>query len=383
MPISTPITPALVRGSDHLETTPRGLRPHRLPEWVHAQVPDGMLGDREAQPSGVRLAMTTKAQRIELVCHPTRPTYRGLTRPRGNVDLVVDGELLASDPLTGGDAVETDLQTGETAIVEGEPHVTRFSGIGARTNRVELWLPHNESIELIELRTDAPIVPAPEDRRRWLHHGSSISQGSNATSPARTWAATAARLGGVELRNLGFGGSALVDPFMARVMRDTPADLISIKLGINVVNADAMRLRSFVPAVHGFLDTVRDGHPTTPLLLVSPIYCGIHEHTPGPGMFDTESLSAGEVRFAAGGDPTDTGTGRLTLSIVRDVLASIAASRDDPHLHHLDGTTLYGEPDSSEHPLPDALHPDTATHELIGVRFAQHAFSEAGRLAEH
>ncbi|HBD21757.1 MAG TPA: lipase, partial [Dietzia sp.] len=112
------------------------------------------------------------------------------------------------------------------------------------------------------------------DRRRWLHHGSSISHGSNATSPARTWPALAARLGGVDLRNLGVGGSALVDPFMARVMRDTPADLISLKLGINVTNSDSMRLRAFIPAVHGFLDTIRDGHPTTPLLLVSPIYCG-------------------------------------------------------------------------------------------------------------
>src|SRR6266704_1813796 len=106
----------------------------------------------------------------------------------------------------------------------------------------------------------------------WLRHGSSISQGSNATTPARTWPAVAARLAGAELRNLGIGGSALADPFTARVMRDAPADLVSVKLGINVVNLDSMRLRSFVPAVHGFLDTIRDGHPTTPLVIISPIF---------------------------------------------------------------------------------------------------------------
>ena len=86
----------------------------------------------------------------------------------------------------------------------------------------------------------------------------------------------------MELVNLGFGGSALLDPFTARAMRDTPADLISVKLGINVVNADVMRLRAFAPAVHGFLDTIREGHPTTPLLVVSPILCPVHEDTPGP-----------------------------------------------------------------------------------------------------
>ena len=53
-------------------------------------------------------------------------------------------------------------------------------------------------------------------------------------------------------------------------MRDTPADLISVKIGINLVNTDLMRLRAFGPAVHGFLDTIREGHPSTPLLVVSP-----------------------------------------------------------------------------------------------------------------
>ena len=57
------------------------------------------------------------------------------------------------------------------------------------------------------------------------------------------------------LINLGLGGSALLDPFTARAMRDTPADLISLKIGINLVNTDLMRPRAFTPAVHGFLDT--------------------------------------------------------------------------------------------------------------------------------
>ncbi|MGW6504384.1 GDSL-type esterase/lipase family protein [Nonomuraea angiospora] len=378
MTISTPLTPALLRGFEYLETTARGLRPHRIPGWVSAQFPEQLLLSMEAQPSGVRIAMITEAQSVTLVTHPTRLAYRGFDRPRGSIDLVVDHRLVASDPLTGGDVIETDLQTGRTVLTEGAPHITRFTGLAAREKLVELWLPHNESSELVELRTDAPAVPATPEGRLWLHHGSSISHGSNATTPARTWPAVAARLGGVELRNLGFGGSALVDPFMARAIRDTPADLISVKLGINVVNMDAMRLRAFVPAVHGFLDTIRDGHPATPLLLISPIYCGIHEDTPGPGTFDPASFGTGRLRFAASGRTGDTEQGRLTLTIIRDALASIVERREDPDLHYLDGTVLYGAADSYAHPLPDALHPDTETHELIGTRFAQHAFSADG-----
>jgi hypothetical protein len=96
------------------------------------------------------------------------------------------------------------------------------------------------------------------------------------------------------------------------VIRDAPADLISVKLGINVVNLDAMRLRAFVPAVNGFLDTIRDGHPDTPLVLISPLFCGIHEDTPGPGAVDPDTLGTDHVTFTAAGRTGDHELGRLT-----------------------------------------------------------------------
>ncbi len=172
----------------------------------------------------------------------------------------------------------------------------------------------------------------------------------------------------MDLINLGFGGSALLDPFTARAMRDTPADLISVKIGINLVNTDVMRLRAFTSAVHGFLDTVREGHPGIPLLVVSPILCPIHEDTPGPSVPDFSGLSSGIVRFLAGGDPAERSAGKLTLTVIRAELARIVAQRaaDDPHLHYLDGRELYGEADVAELPLPDRLHPDAATHRRIG-----------------
>lgn len=377
--ITTPITPTLLHGAAELEQTARGVRPHRLPEWVRTQFPDPQLLMTETQPSGVRLTMATSARTVELICHPTRVDYRGADRPRGSIDLVIDGEPAASEQLGGGDLIEVDLRSGATAFHPGAAHPTVFRDLPEGDKLLEIWLPHNESVELIELRTDEPVRPAEPGGRLWVHHGSSISHGSNAATPTRIWPAVAARSGGVELRNLGLGGSAVVDPFTARVIRDAPADLISVKLGINVVNHDAMRLRAFVPAVHGFLDTIRDGHPTTPLVLISPIFCGIHEDTPGPGAIDPASIGTGQITFMAG-DPG--GTGRLTLRIIREALAALAERRaGDPHLFYLDGTRLYGEKDAAEHPLPDALHPDTASHQLIGERFAQWAFAPGGPFA--
>ncbi|WP_410814973.1 GDSL-type esterase/lipase family protein [Micromonospora sp. 067-2] len=202
-----------------------------------------------------------------------------------------------------------------------------------------------------------------------MHDGSSISQGSNALAPSEIWPVVAAHRAGVELRNLGFGGSALVDPFMARVIRDAPADVISIKLGINVVNLDAMRLRAFVPAIHGFLDTIRDGQPYTPLLLISPLFCAIHEDTPDPEAFDPASLGDDQIRFVATGEP---GPGRLTLKMIRAELRSLFERRSaDKNLHYLEGTDLYGPADE---PLPDNLHPSAEAHRLIGARFAERVF---------
>ncbi|GAB3430411.1 SGNH/GDSL hydrolase family protein [Actinophytocola sediminis] len=370
-----------------MERVERGLRPHRLPAWALAQSPDPQLAMVEAQPSGVRISFRTRATAVELDAVATRRVHAGLpARPAGVYDLLVDGRLAGQGSVPGGNTLTIDLSTGTTDHQTGPVGTVSFSGLPDTEKDVEIWLPHNEVTDLVALRTDAPLAPATRTGRPvWLHHGSSISHGSNAASPSTTWPALAAAQGGVELINLGLSGSALLDPFTARTLRDTAADLISVKIGINVVNADLMRLRAFTPAVHGFLDTIREGHPTAPLLVVSPIHCPIHEDTPGPGAFDPDALRDGQVRFMATGDPADRAAGKLTLRVIRDELARIMTRRaaHDPHLHYLDGLDLYGEADFADLPLPDRLHPDAATHRRIGDRFAKLAFAGGGPFAHH
>ncbi|MDX6355175.1 MAG: hypothetical protein QOF98_2078 [Streptomyces sp.] len=380
--ITTPITADLLRGALDLEQTTHGVLPHRLPAWARAQCSDGQLAMVESQPSGVRLVFRTRATAVELDTLPTKRAYVGTPpRPDGVYDLLVDGRLAGQAGVKGGNTLTIDMTTGTAETRPGPVGTLRFTDLSDATKDMEIWLPHNETTELVALRTDAPIEPLPAgDRRVWLHHGSSISHGSDAASPTTTWPALAARLGGVELINLGLGGSALLDPFTARTMRDTPADLISVKIGINLVNTDLMRLRAFTPAVHGFLDTIREGHPTTRLLVVSPILCPIHEDTPGPTAMDFGGLSTGQVQFRAMGDPAERAEGKLTLNIIRDELARLVKQRSatDPNLHYLDGRELYGEAESAELPLPDLLHPDAAAHRRIGETFAALAFASGG-----
>jgi hypothetical protein len=379
-PITTPITAALIRGARDLERTAHGVLPHRLPAQARSQCTDPQLAMAESQPSGVRLVFCTRATTVRLDALPTRRVYTGAPpRPGGVYDLLIDGRLAGQAVMTGGNTLTIDMTAGTAEERPGPVGSHRFTGLPDRLKHVEIWLPHNETTELVALRTNAPIEPAPDPRRPvWLHHGSSISQGSDAASPTTTWPALAAATAGVELINLSLGGGALLDPFTARAMRDVPAELISIKIGINLVNTDLMRSRAFVPAVHGFLDTIRERHPTTPLLVISPLYCPIHEHHPGPSTYDLSALETGRLRFRATGDPGETAAGKLTLTIIREVLSRIVRQRtaDDPHLGYLDGRDLYGEGDFAELPLPDQLHPDAATHRRIGERFARIAFGD-------
>ncbi|MGZ0145559.1 GDSL-type esterase/lipase family protein [Kribbella sp. WER1] len=382
--ITVPLTLDLFRGALDLEPTARGVQPHRLPAWARTQYQDAQLDMVDTQPSGVRLVLRTAATAIELDTLPTKRDYTGAPpRPDGVYDVLVDGRLVTQVTAPGGDVITIDLMTGAADTREGIPQTLRVDGLAAVEKTVEIWLPHDESTELVALRTDAPVEPVPSTRRLWVHHGSSISHGSNAKHPTGIWPALAAAQADVELLNLGFGGSSYLQPFFARTIRDTPADLISLKLGINIVNSDSYRLRSFTPAVHGFLDTIRDGHPDTPLLVVSAILCPIHEDTPGPTGWNLESLAAGEIGFTATGNPDEVPAGKLTLSVIRAELDRIVAQRalTDPNLHYLDGRTLYGEADNLAHPLLDDLHPDADTHQVMADRFVEHAFSAKGPFA--
>ncbi|MEV0407570.1 SGNH/GDSL hydrolase family protein [Actinoallomurus sp. NPDC050550] len=383
--ITTPVTAELLRGALEVERTEHGVLPHRLPARARAQGADGQLAMAEAQPSGVRVVFRTRATVVELDALRTKMAYEGAPpRPDGVYDLLVDGRLAGRAGVTGGNVMMVDMVTRSAETRPGPVGTVRFTDLPDRLKDVEIWLPYNEITQLVALRTDAPVETLPQGSRRvWLHHGSSISHGSDAESPTTTWPALAASLGDAELINLGFGGSALLDPFTARAMRDVSADLISVKLGINLVNTDLMRLRAFTPAVHGFLDTIREGHPNTPLLVVSPVLCPIHEDTPGPTLPDFSSLSEGRLQLRAGGDPAEVAAGKLTLGVIREELSRIVKQRaaDDPHLHYLDGRELYGEADSAELPLPDQLHPDAATHHRMGERFADLAFGAGGPFA--
>ncbi|MEV5748797.1 SGNH/GDSL hydrolase family protein [Actinoallomurus sp. NPDC052308] len=373
--------PVEIRGALDLERTGAGLRPRRLPSWTRPQIPSPFCELVVAMPSGVRMVFATEATGLELDVLTTKTLdSTGEPSSGGVFELVVDGVPGERVATPDGNVLAMDASgVNPPEITPGEPATVRFGLLPPGRKEVEIWLPQRAQVELIALRADGPVhPPQPDPRPRWVHHGSSISHCMEADNPLGTWPVVAARAADVNVLNLGLAGNAMLDPFTARTIRDLPADWISLKLGINVVNGDTMRLRAFEPAVHGFLDTVREGHPETPLLVISPILCPIVEDRPGPTFDDIED---GVVRFRSTGDPAGLAAGALSLSVIRESLHRIVGVRSatDPNLHYLDGRELFGESDVAD--LPDALHPNAAGYRRMGERFAAYAFAAGGPFA--
>lgn len=362
---------ASLRGAVDVEVSPTGLTPLRLPTRARAQSDSDWMRIASEQASGVRLEFRTAATWLELTVETT-----GLYLPwvpehvRWAVfSSTVDGDPVADARVTGGSELHL-AEPGGPRFVKGESAVARFElgGTGLGERRVVVWLPQTDTVEVRDVRADAPLAPAEQlDQLRWWHHGSSISHCIEAETPRGVWPVAAAGQLDLDVTNLGFAANAHLDPFTARAMRDSGADLFSLKIGINIVGGDTMKRRTFVPAVHGFLDTIREGAPTAPILVISPILCPMHEDTPGPTVTDPET---GERRGTPSTTP-DFFEPPLTLRSVREILRDIVQTRsmEDPALYYLDGLDLFGADDIAE--LPDGLHPSPAGYLRIADRFAR------------
>ena len=66
------------------------------------------------------------------------------------------------------------------------------SSISQARVRATLKKVFGKQTELIALRADATVSPVLDDRRRWVHHGSSVSHGSVAVHPTEPWPVVAA-----------------------------------------------------------------------------------------------------------------------------------------------------------------------------------------------
>lgn len=313
------------QGQVSLERTESYTRPWRIPFDQKSLFSPALLG-RAAMAAGVRVTFRSSSRTIKGRFQPLEGTHQ--------VDLCLDGKYFASEELK-----------------EGEPF--GFAGLPSGEKSFELWLPQGGNFALEELEVDegSALQALSDPRPRWITYGSSITHCGGAASPTRTWPAIVARKRNLHLTCLGFGGQCHLDVQVARTIRDLPADYLSICAGINIYGQGSLNERTFGPALIGFVQILREKHPKTPILLISPIYGFQRETTPN------------NVGW--------------TLNDYRQAVAEAAGilrEAGDDHVQSFDGRRLLDA--DAETLMPDRLHPNAEGYEVLGQNFLERAAPE-------
>jgi hypothetical protein len=301
--------------------------PWRLPpariETAHAPA----LTGHARKPAGARIGMRTDATALSIAIERVDFDDESPEDP-AHVDIVVDGRLAHRLPVApGAGSVAAELPGGG--------------------KEVEIWLPHASCVRIgrITLGGHSEVAPAPRSGSRWITYGSSITHCKAADGPSETWPALVARQNGWRLTCLGFGGQCHLDPLVARTIRDAEADLISMCLGINIYGGNTYNLRTLATNVSGFIETVRDGHPDTPIVVITPIMAPDREQQPN----------------VAG----------MTLVEIREQVVAAVETLErlgDAHLAIIDGLEVLGAGETDL--LTDRLHPSADGYRLMAERLA-------------
>ena len=349
------------------------IRPSRLPAWALAQTDAPALPVVASMLSGGRMEFDTDATSIEIDCQLITVKMGDNPVVPVTFEVTVNGTVVAAHTATNFHLIHTpDPVKADVTIIPGGKEKVVLSHLPIGMKSVSIWFPSNAGIDITSLTVnDGAHVSSsePDTRRTWVHYGSSISHCMEAEHPMGVWPVIAAQHENVNITNLGLGGQCHLDQFAARMMRDSGADLLSMKVGINVVNADTMRDRTFMSALHGFIDTVRDGAPNTPFIVMSPIFCPGHEDGFGPSLRSLDGVYSRER-------PTFLGVGALNLRRIRDYVEKVVQQRrdaGDTHIHYVDGLNLFGPDDIGD--MPDLLHPNRAGYVRMGERFHALAFN--------
>lgn len=299
--------------------------------------------------AGVRLRTTTDSRKLSLAS--TQRQAVGADRD-ANYELYVDGQFWARKPAKGGARL-----TAEGATEGDERATVAFGDLPAGEKTLELWLPPTATVSITALELDdgAHWAAWPDRRPRLVFHGSSISHCMEADGSSGAWPAVAASLADMAHLNLGWAGSCLLSGLAARAIRDQPADGIVLKLGINVYSEGMLKERTFLDSAHSMISIIREKHPTTPLMIVSPIY------------------SASRESEGAAGGPS--------LCRMRELLEGVVETRakaGDRAIRYLSGLALFDEADAPD--LPDDLHPNAAGYRRMGERFFEVALRDGAWL---
>lgn len=310
-------------GCISIQETPEWVMPWRI-DYQYLEFYPG-VAEVAHQCAGVSLVFSTTSIDLELeLVEPAKEM---------KVDLFVDGLFI------------------QEARVDFQNRLV-FDPLPPGNKLIEILLDQRYPVKLKSVSVDdqAVIKIEPVQKRRWVHYGCSISQSKEARSPANTWTALVAHKLNLNLTNLAYDDQCKVEPMVARIIRDLPADFITLKLGTNIYIGD-MTGRTFAANVIGMIQIIREKHPETPMIIISPLFSAERETKTG-----NSGLNFQEIRFA-----------------LEDIVA-VCQKYGDQHLYYVDGLHLFGP--AEEFYLHDGLHPDAEGQLVLAKSFIKEVFKK-------
>ncbi|GHH97839.1 SGNH/GDSL hydrolase family protein [Neobacillus kokaensis] len=317
-----PLSEKLFHGAVSVEKAKDFMKPWRIPYNKKDFFYPNCISGQAEMPAGVRIKIRSNTQAITIGIVEAAELME--------MDCVIDGTLVKTAYIPAGETmVSFDALTGQTKLIEiylSQKVPVKVSGV---------WIDEGAAWERVD-----------DTRLHWITYGSSITHCYYSDSPSQTWPALAAHKLDLNLTCLGYSGNCHLEPMVARMIRDLPADFISICAGINIVGGKTLSDRTFTPALIGFIQTIRDVHKNVPLVIISPIF-----HREREKAENEVGLSLEKVRRE-----------------IRQVV-DMLKRHGDQNIYYIDGLELFGE--EFERYMPDGLHPNGEGDKIMAVRFQQ------------
>jgi lysophospholipase L1-like esterase len=151
---------------------------------------------------------------------------------------------------------------------------------GAADDVITVYIPEGMRPTLSAVRAVGGALEAAPKGPRWLAYGDSLTEGWIASGPASCWPSVAARRYGLDLVNLGYAGSCRGELASAEQLAALPADVISLGYGTNCWTRIPHSTALLAANLRAFLSILREGHPSTPVVMWSPVLRPDAESTP-------------------------------------------------------------------------------------------------------
>jgi len=284
--------------------------------------------DLGKSPSGGRIRFRTDsgslAVRLE---YPRPPGMRNMHAfGQTGVDLYLDGEY------AGSATADKDAKPGKTyehVYTSDQPRAMRD---------VTLYLSLYMPVKVLEIGLDAGArvekarpyaLPKPV-----VFYGTSITQGGCASRAGMSYQAMLERMLNIDIVNLGFSGNGRGEPEVARAVAEIDAACYVLDFAQN-----NRTVESLGEVYKPFMATLREKHPETPIVAITPIYAS-------RGGSRVESMRA----------------------LIRKAVSERIAAGDN-HLQLVEGTDLLGPARGDG--LVDGVHPND-----LGFRWMAEGLAE-------